>query len=226
MNGDDYRIADKCLFFLTPTDFHSIDVQPNDDAYSINISFTYSIIDNMILKNEHVSPCVILNPSAYTSETVCRICDTFTNKPDSPIRDIELRYLLNLLLINILSEGKAISNKHTGMNIAVRNVILYMLTDISKPYSLEELSEKCGLTPPYFSGMFHRETGITFKKWLTDIRMEHAKQLLKNDDYSILDICLECGYGSLSHFIKIFRESTGMTPNTYRSQKQKKAQNL
>lgn len=221
MNGEDYAISDKCLFFLTPTDYHSIKVDKKDGAYSINVSFSDNIIDNYIIENERICPRLIQTPSAYTLEIVLKMYDVFTNKPDSTMRNIELRHLLNCLLIEIFNYGTPLKNNTPITTLAVRNAVIYMLSDISKPYTLTEISEICGFTPTYFSSLFHQETGKSFKKWLIDTRIEHAKRMLETGDSSILDICYACGYSSFSYFIQLFRESTGVTPHKYRSQNQK-----
>ena len=127
--------------------------------------------------------------------------------------------MLNYLLVNILSEGQQVKSDNTVISPIIRNAILYILADISAPYTLSDISAKCGITPSHFSYVFHREMGIPFKKWLANSRVELAKHMLEITDSSVLDICLECGFGSLSHFIKVFRETVGVTPNTYRSQK-------
>lgn len=218
MNGEKYNIENDCLFFLTPTDYHQIEANAKDGAYSVNISFNDKIIDSSIIKNSSFSPRFMITPSEYISDTVYQIYDTYKNKPESHLKDTELKLMLNYLLVNILSEGQQIKSDNTIISPIIRNAILYMLTDISAPHTLSDISFKCDITPSHFSYVFHREMGKPFKKWLTDTRIELAKHLLEMTDSSILDICLECGFGSLSHFIKVFKQTTGVTPNIYRSQ--------
>ena len=219
MNGEKYEIENDCLFFLTPTDYHQIEAEAKGGAYSVNISFTDKIIDNSIIKNFSISPRFTITPSEYICDTIYKIYETYTNEPVSQLKDIELRLMLNYLLVNILSEGQQVKSDNTVISPIIRNAILYILADISAPYTLSDISAKCGITPSHFSYVFHREMGIPFKKWLANSRVELAKHMLEITDSSVLDICLECGFGSLSHFIKVFREIVGVTPNTYRSQK-------
>ena len=59
-------------------------------------------------------------------------------------------------------------------------------------------------------------TGKTYKDYLIYLRIEYAKQLLRSEELSIAEICSKTGYGSVSYFIKLFRETTGMTPARYK----------
>ena len=59
-------------------------------------------------------------------------------------------------------------------------------------------------------------TGKTYKDYLIYLRIGYAKQLLESEDLSIAEIGSRTGYGSVSYFIKLFRETTGMTPARYR----------
>lgn len=75
----------------------------------------------------------------------------------------------------------------------------------------------CHISPAYFSHIFHAQTGKTFKNWLNSVRIERACRLLEDTKLSVLEISLECGFHNLSHFGKIFKDATNMTPTQYRS---------
>ena len=64
--------------------------------------------------------------------------------------------------------------------------------------------------------MIRRTTGQTFMQLLTSIRLENAKQLLRDTSVSILDIAIQIGYEGSDQFIRAFRRQNGITPNEYR----------
>ncbi len=70
--------------------------------------------------------------------------------------------------------------------------------------------------------MVKRYTGHTFSQLLTNIRLENAKQLLRDTSVNILDIAVQVGYEGSDQFIRSFRRHNGMTPSEYRRRYQNK----
>lgn len=81
---------------------------------------------------------------------------------------------------------------------------------------LEEIADKVCLTPSYVSFIFKKETGSNLVKYLTDYRMQKAKELLDKSNKKIVDICKMCGYQNQSYFNKLFKNYYGITPKQYR----------
>ena len=92
----------------------------------------------------------------------------------------------------------------------------YIYDNLHKKITLEELSEKVGLSPSYFSKLFHKEVGLTVSSYITKKRIEAAENMLKFSDYSCLEISDYLCFSSESHFIYVFKKQTGYTPKKYR----------
>ena len=84
--------------------------------------------------------------------------------------------------------------------------------------SLEEIADKVSMTVPAFCRYFKRVTGKTFTKLVNEYRVVHATKLLQESKSSITDICYECGFNNFSHFNKLFKEVTGKSASSYRSE--------
>ena len=84
--------------------------------------------------------------------------------------------------------------------------------------SLDLLGEKFQLTTNYLSRIVKQITGTSYKEFVTGLRMEEAKKMLRNEEISIADVCQKTGYNNVSHFIKIFQKYTDMTPAKYREE--------
>lgn len=81
---------------------------------------------------------------------------------------------------------------------------------------LASTSEYVGLTSPYLSQLFKKETGVGINSYITVRRMEKAKNLLKNTMMKMDEIALDTGFNSTSYFNQVFKKETGMTPTQYR----------
>lgn len=82
--------------------------------------------------------------------------------------------------------------------------------------SLEELVSVFGYTPDYFNRLIKRRTGITYSRFLQDIRLEKAEILLKTSQFTIEDIARRVGYENQSYFYRIFHEKFHAKPNELR----------
>lgn len=100
----------------------------------------------------------------------------------------------------------------------VNEVKKYIQNHYNEELSLSSLAEKVFINPKYLSDLFKKETGTTITAYLVYVRMENAKQLLKQLKYKIYEVAELVGYKSPKHFIKIFKRETGMTPSEYRNQ--------
>ncbi|MDN5276704.1 MAG: two-component system, response regulator YesN [Clostridiales bacterium] len=72
------------------------------------------------------------------------------------------------------------------------------------------------ISPYYLSHLFKEELNITFLEYLTMVRMEEAKKLLKDTSLSIVAIASQVGYEDASYFSKVFKKYVGISPAQYR----------
>lgn len=92
----------------------------------------------------------------------------------------------------------------------------YIQQNYSKPISLEEVSGIVGFNPTYFSTLFKKESGSNFVDYLSEVRMNSAKELLRETNLSVASVCEQVGYNDLKNFTKNFKKIVGLKPNEYR----------
>ena len=83
--------------------------------------------------------------------------------------------------------------------------------------SLNTVAASVNLSPNHFSTIFSQETGQTFVEYLTSVRMERAKELLRNSTMKTSDIAFEVGYRDAHYFSYLFKKTQECTPREYRS---------
>lgn len=98
----------------------------------------------------------------------------------------------------------------------IRNAKRYIRKNFAQPITLEEVSAAIGFSVNYFSTLFKKETGEGFAKYLTRVRMDEARSLLRDTGQSVAEICKNVGYGDIKHFTHTFKAETGLTPSEYR----------
>lgn len=86
----------------------------------------------------------------------------------------------------------------------------------NRPLSLNSIADRLGITPQYLSRIFAKETGSNFIDYLTTVRIEKAKSIIKNSDYKIYEIAERVGYPDAKYFCTIFKKVVGMSPHQYK----------
>jgi len=94
----------------------------------------------------------------------------------------------------------------------------YIRDNYMNNVSLENVAQHVFISPYYLSHLFKDELGITFVEYLTQVRIERARELLQSTGMSIVAIATEVGYEDASYFSKVFRKRCGLSPNLYRRQ--------
>lgn len=95
----------------------------------------------------------------------------------------------------------------------------YIIENFMKEITLDDVSEAVNISPYYFSKLFKKEMGVNFIDYLTNMRMEKAKELLGIKDMSIKQICSEVGYSDPNYFSRIFKKNIGKTPTEFKEGK-------
>jgi YesN/AraC family two-component response regulator len=102
------------------------------------------------------------------------------------------------------------SNKHAD------DLLSFIGDNYHEPgISLDLLSERYKLSTRYISNIIKEKTGLTYKEYLTNLRITKAQELLLSQNMTVTDVCESVGYIHLPHFIKTFKHITGFTPSNY-----------
>ncbi|CRF28835.1 response regulator containing a CheY-like receiver domain and an HTH DNA-binding domain [Mycobacterium tuberculosis] len=94
----------------------------------------------------------------------------------------------------------------------------YIRKHYQEDISLEQAADHAGLNPYYLSKLFKLQTGETFIDHITRLRIDKAKELLMDEQYSLKEICYQVGYNDPNYFSRAFKRATGVSPSQYRQQ--------
>ena len=84
-------------------------------------------------------------------------------------------------------------------------------------FRIGTLFEIASLSPRHFETLFFKEFKATPKEYINTLKIAKAKELLKNEKYSVGKIAMELGYGDIYHFSKAFKEKTGYSPSAFKA---------
>ena len=98
----------------------------------------------------------------------------------------------------------------------IHGITRYLQEHLAEEVSLSVLAEEFHLSAQYISQLFKNEIGVGFLTYLTNIRMERAKQLLLSTSLSIAEVSEQSGYSDYRVFTKVFKKAEGITPSQYR----------
>ncbi len=101
-------------------------------------------------------------------------------------------------------------------NTAIKRVQEIIAAQYMEQLSVASLAEAVYLTPTYLCVLFKQATGKTINEYITQERMNKAKEFLSQTNIRLYDVCYKVGYFSPSYFSRIFKKYTGQTPGEYR----------
>ncbi len=111
-------------------------------------------------------------------------------------------------------------NNKVHMSRLVKKTAQIIERDLMKPMKVEDIAKELSVSRVYLSEHFRGETGYTVKEYITRMKIREAKNLLRNSERPIIEISEALGFSSQSHFNRVFKSNTGMTPREYRENKE------
>ena len=113
--------------------------------------------------------------------------------------------------------GKTKKVNFKPLSEEVKKAIRYMTLNISDSIDMHELAAQVYLSHSGLIWKFRQELGTTPSQYLIQLRLQYAKQLLLNQNYSIVQISEKCGYSSPYYFTNAFHKYAGMSPTEFRA---------
>lgn len=95
-------------------------------------------------------------------------------------------------------------------------VVALVLKNLHREVKLSEAAGKVGFHEVYFSALFKQQMGMGFARFCVQMRMEHAKRLLKERSISTCQVAEMCGYRDMAYFYRVFKQNVGVTPTAWR----------
>ena len=213
-NGNHYPLTRGCLYIMSPADTHAY--QPKEPICLYHLSVNAERLPATILAQLWTDrrPIVVGEKDILRLSTLFDLLIEECERQDLQAEITEKNILELLFTITLRQLGEQASASHE--KTALHKAIAYMQTNFTRPLPLAETASVIGLNRTYFSAIFTQKMGRGYNQYLTNLRVEYAKRLLRGSPLSINEICYECGFSSISTFLQAFRKTTTITPTEYR----------
>lgn len=215
-------LQESSLALVRPKDVHSKEFI--DEGLHINVAFAKRTANELfhylgkgfpkeMLLNSEIPPFVVLN--SIEKRIVQESMESLSSVDVSETQTIKTR--LRILLFQLLTQY------FTNINYTKRNIPPWMstvLVEMDKKENftsgLSALIKFSGMTHSYLCRSFKKHLNFTPTELINDQRLNYAANLLIRSDLEIVDICLDSGFGNLSHFYHVFKQKFNATPLEYR----------
>lgn len=132
-----------------------------------------------------------------------------------------IKNLLNSILITLIRQGNYLSPNADTVDRAhlkiMRKAMDYIENNLSESLYLEDIAQRVGMSPSYFSTLFRKISTTTLTHYINERRISLAMHLLNCEGEStMLSIAVKCGYNNTANFNKAFKTVVGVTPTEYK----------
>lgn len=174
-----------------------------------------TIVSTTLVSRAAIEGGMQIKAAFALSDTYIRIVETMTNPKD-------IFELLPRMVVDF-SEKVSSSFVPRGTSPHVSTCIKWIHHNITQPISTSDLMRVSGLSRSYLARLFVKEVGCTPMEYINNAKIEEAKTLLTSTSLPVVDIASYLGYSTNSYFHRIFKQSTSMTPSSFREKEEQTA---
>ena len=125
--------------------------------------------------------------------------------------------IIEMVMECVSTESVADANARSKIQMAIG----YIQEHFAENLTINVLAEHYGMSPNYFSSMFKKEMSRSAVNYITELRINQARELLYHSELSVVDISKKVGYEDSQYFFRVFKKYLGMTPLQYREESRK-----
>ena len=214
----EYELCSGDTLFLFPDKIHSHENSSSDAEIYVMIFGSDDTVLKNIFENKMLASPVIRGIALEEIDILWeKIWQEYCIKNTYSLA--AARGFATVLVSRLLSCAKLIDYDGSTESIEER-LIKFCNEHYRENITLNSLAEALGYNPSYLSHIFSQKFKSSFLKFINNMRVDDAKKRLRGDE-KITQIALNCGFGSIRNFNRVFKNFTGKTPKEYRNIKKK-----
>jgi AraC-like DNA-binding protein len=149
-------------------------------------------------------------------ESSFTLSDYYIGQLDDLKTEKEVEQLHNKMIQDYTKRMATLRQTKT-LSKPINECLNYIHAHIKDRITILDLAAHTGKSDSYISRLFKKELNMAFSDYIRSAKIEKAKNMLRYSQVSLVEISSYLSFSSQSHFIKVFKEETGMTPKKYRS---------
>ena len=212
--GEWRKIEKGDLFVAFPGQVHGYDSSENVSAFVLIVPMMPYLepFRGVLEHKKPVSP--VLSKHQWQDSSLDTLLQMALFDREHPDRKVMQGYIMTIVgkVLGLL----CLQDGSSGDTDGVREILLYINDHFKEPISRGDIARAAGYNESYISHMFADTLHTTLTEYITALRMEEAKSLLKDTDRTVSDIAVSLGFGSIRSFNRIFQAQTGTTPSEFR----------
>ena len=219
LNGNDIYFRPGDLFILSPADFHKNTLEYGKSYDYYGVKFKYELLDSRLsdmcaLDKFPIHISLSTRGADKIRSAFSHLCEECASVHAGADSEVLMRALIEEIFVYALRELPEGASLQSGS--FVNRALGFLHSNFRERITVQDAASYVGYTPNYFNSIFHRTFGEPFGVYLRSMRIAYAKNLLLSGDLPLTVIAIESGFGSLSHFSRVFSASVGISPTEYR----------
>ena len=213
MEISDVRIKKEQQIGIT-TDFKEHTSFEKKDAF-LTRSRSY-VIDQGIVRKIKAICCFAAVEAGVNSTEIAELEELYILKCES-LEDVErIKNLQYHMILDLAERVQALHRRNPNHSQLVKNITNYIKENLTERITVSEIAEYLSKSRGYVTTEFKKITGMNLSDYISELKINEAKELIRYTDRSFIDISSYLGFSTQSHFIKVFKKVTGKTPRAYR----------
>jgi AraC-like DNA-binding protein len=222
-DGTFHPLTAGCAFqFPVPSEMH-LHSSTERPLFYYTVQYDYKLVDWDGATARCLDPEATLLPigaviqmeeAEVLHDRMRHLYETWMSKKEGFAVKTKLEFLSILLYVY---EHQSVRNEVYGTRLMMLESANYIREHYEEPLSRELLAERVALSPSYFSIVFKRHTGCTPMQFITQVRLEKARQMLRETNKPVAEIAREVGFRDPLYFTRVFSQEVGMSPREYRN---------
>jgi len=226
-NGEIQKsLARPGMSYLVPVGTQESHLELSDRMECLHVYLLPALLDHSALADFNIDPTKIEIAYAHglTDPVLFHICSPLRDLLHRPRRStdalfvegIQVALAAHLLGNYTIDRWRAPDRSPSLDQKRLKRVLEYIETSLGDEIRLDDLAAQACLSPYHFCRLFREATGLSPHRYVTDRRIQAARQELARNRMSLVEIAMEFGFGSQANFTRVFRKAASLTPGQYR----------